>query len=158
MTEEKYMKDNNVSKRQMVNWKKNNWIRGAHFMEDGTYYIPEGAIKPYARRNTNHKNGVGMYISLIHGISKGLDVFPELYSMHPARFAFFINNLVTNKFIEPITIEGITYYNALPKCLECSQLTYSAAKRFITNSLDTISPIIEAAARGITTKFLSTAC
>lgn len=157
MTETKFMEENKISKKQMKSWKEKNWIRGAHYLEDGTYYIPEGAIKPYSKRNRKLKDGIGMYSSLINGISQGLDVFPELYGMHPDRFLVFINALIELKFITTIEIDGITYYTALPKCKECGVLSTSKTRKFIKASLDTLSPAIEATSKGITSAVLNKA-
>ena len=78
MTVEKYRADNNVSEKTMEKWLGKEWIRGARTLEDGSIYIPEGVIKPYSKRSTKCKNGVGMYQSIIHGCAQGLDVFPAL--------------------------------------------------------------------------------
>lgn len=149
MTVEKYRADNNVSEKTMEKWLGKEWIRGVRTLEDGSIYIPEGAIKPYSKRSTKCKNGVGMYQSIIHGCAQGLDVFPALYDMHPDRFEVFIRRLEEMEFIEELQIEGITYYVALEKCLTCNAMSTNKAKKFIQSSLEALSPAIEAAAKGV---------
>ena len=141
MTKEEFMKKNNVSKEAMERWLKQGWIRGAYSRKDGTVFIPDSAIPPYSKRSTRCK-GIAIYYSIIKGCSKGYDVFPELYNMHPDRFDHYVDNLVELNYIKKANIGGIMYLHPLPKCGEFENMTPNRAKRVIQVALETLPYLI----------------
>lgn len=148
MTEARFMEQFGVSKRTMANWKKKNWIRGGRYLEDGTYYIPNGARPPYSRRCTRCKYK-GMYKSLLNGIRSGKDVFPELYGITDTMFQAYISYLVEEKYISPVVDEeGITYYIPLEKCMEHKGLASSDVKRTLREGVEIVAPLVKACSEG----------
>lgn len=146
MTKDEFITKKHVSPWQLESWLSKGWIRGAITLDDGTVYIPSGAIKPYSRRKS--KEGVGLYTSIIKGVSQGLDVFPELYGIHPERFRFFIEQLKKMEYIDEIEIDSIVYYVPLEKCVLCEGLSSTEIGRRVKQSLEVLSPVVRAASEG----------
>jgi hypothetical protein len=140
LTIEAFAKQNNKSKKTVIEWIRKGYIPGANLENNN---IPKSARVPYT--SARAKNANAIYCSIIKAANQRKHVVPEIYGIGQDEFDGYIRRLKEAGFIELRVSDGITYYDATTNAMKCS-------RKFI---LDAIEAGTKGLASGVTEAYLS---
>lgn len=128
------------SRRTIVEWCKEGFIRGAYFDADiDDYAIPKNYKEPYMLRGK--PKGDGIYISIVKGIVNGYDVCAKLYSIGESEFEEYMKELIESNIVAAFKDKdtGIVYYKQTIHSSDFSKLRKNKVRKFLVDFKPDIS-------------------
>ena len=105
-------KYNIASSDTVKKWISKGYIPGVKAV-DGKYQIPDEARPPYTDARATKPDSINL--SILTGITKRLQVVPELYGISKSDFDLYIQGLEKAGLIQVFESDGVSYYNATIK-------------------------------------------
>lgn len=148
MTVAEFMKNTGVSKRKYVEeWIAQDLIPNVTRDETtGALEIPDSARRPYRPRLKPNADANTIRASMLNACIRRQYICPKTYGfIGEDEFYGYINDLIEAELIRERVIDGITYYDALPKSEEYRGRTCRAIRSFV---IDCLGKVAERAAYG----------
>lgn len=151
MTIEEMMKKTGAKKKTVQTWLKNREIPGAEPLDDGTWYIPESARRPYHPHCGAGSSLRAIHTSMVNACLKGCHFTYKTYGLSRDEFDACIGRLERADLLEVHLRDGIPYYDPTLKSMGMAEAPLAKLQKFVAQCLGEVA---KGAAYGVAKAYL----